>query len=111
MSSPQTPDLLRKMDAQRGRAAVSPFAPRKVGRFSARHVLSRSERRHSPASEHPHGLTDKEFDTLFTKARTIICAFHGYPWLMHRLTYRRTNHKNLHVRGYKEEGTKTPCAT
>ncbi len=60
-----------------------------------------------PASEHPHGLSDKDFDTLFTKDKPIIFAFHGYPWLIHRLTYRRTNHNNLHVRGYKEEGTTT----
>ena len=60
-----------------------------------------------PQSEHPHGLSDKDFDVLFTKDRPIIFAFHGYPWLIHRLTYRRTNHKNLHVRGYKEEGTTT----
>jgi xylulose-5-phosphate/fructose-6-phosphate phosphoketolase len=60
-----------------------------------------------PQSEHPHGLTDKEFDTLFTIDKPIIFAFHGYPWLIHRLTYRRTNHDNLHVRGYKEEGTTT----
>ena len=60
-----------------------------------------------PPSEHPHGLTDKEFDTLFTTNKPIIFAFHGYPWLIHRLTYRRTNHHNLHVRGYKEEGTTT----
>jgi xylulose-5-phosphate/fructose-6-phosphate phosphoketolase len=60
-----------------------------------------------PASEHPHGLSDKDFDTLFTKDKPIIFAFHGYPWLIHRLTYRRTNHKNMHVRGYKEEGTTT----
>jgi xylulose-5-phosphate/fructose-6-phosphate phosphoketolase len=60
-----------------------------------------------PQSEHPHGLPDKEFDAIFTKDRPIIFAFHGYPWLIHRLTYRRTNHKNLHVRGYKEEGTTT----
>jgi xylulose-5-phosphate/fructose-6-phosphate phosphoketolase len=60
-----------------------------------------------PAEEHPHGLSDKEFDVLFTKDRPIIFAFHGYPWLIHRLTYRRTNHANLHVRGYKEEGTTT----
>jgi xylulose-5-phosphate/fructose-6-phosphate phosphoketolase len=58
-----------------------------------------------PAEEHPHGLTDKEFDVLFTRDKPIIFAFHGYPWLIHRLTYRRTNHRNLHVRGYKEEGT------
>jgi xylulose-5-phosphate/fructose-6-phosphate phosphoketolase len=60
-----------------------------------------------PASEHPHGLSDKDFDSLFTSDRPIIFAFHGYPWLIHRLTYRRSNHKNLHVRGYKEEGTTT----
>jgi len=60
-----------------------------------------------PASEHPHGLSDKDFDALFTTNKPIIFAFHGYPWLIHRLTYRRTNHENLHVRGYKEEGTTT----
>ena len=60
-----------------------------------------------PESEHPHGLSDRDFDALFTKDKPIIFAFHGYPWLIHRLTYRRTNHKNLHVRGYKEEGTTT----
>jgi xylulose-5-phosphate/fructose-6-phosphate phosphoketolase len=60
-----------------------------------------------PCAEHPHGLTDLEFDTLFTRDKPIIFAFHGYPWLIHRLTYRRTNHRNLHVRGYKEEGTTT----
>jgi xylulose-5-phosphate/fructose-6-phosphate phosphoketolase len=60
-----------------------------------------------PQSEHPHGMSDKDFDTLFTKDKPIIFAFHGYPWLIHRLTYRRTNHPNLHVRGYKEEGTTT----
>jgi xylulose-5-phosphate/fructose-6-phosphate phosphoketolase len=60
-----------------------------------------------PPSEHPHGLPDQDFDALFTRDRPIIFAFHGYPWLIHRLTYRRTNHDNLHVRGYKEEGTIT----
>jgi xylulose-5-phosphate/fructose-6-phosphate phosphoketolase len=60
-----------------------------------------------PMTEHSHGLTDEEFDSLFTTDKPIIFAFHGYPWLIHRLTYRRTNHKNLHVRGYKEEGTTT----
>jgi xylulose-5-phosphate/fructose-6-phosphate phosphoketolase len=60
-----------------------------------------------PASEHPNGLADQAFDALFTRDRPIIFAFHGYPWLIHRLTYRRTNHENLHVRGYKEEGTTT----
>lgn len=57
-----------------------------------------------PESEHPHGLSDRDFDSLFTVDRPIIFAFHGYPWLIHRLSYRRTNHKNLHVRGYKEKG-------
>jgi xylulose-5-phosphate/fructose-6-phosphate phosphoketolase len=60
-----------------------------------------------PPSEHPHGLPDAEFDALFTTSRPIIFAYHGYPWLLHRLTYRRTNHDNLHVRGYREEGTTT----
>ena len=60
-----------------------------------------------PASEHPHGLSDAEFDALFTIDRPVIFAYHGYPWLIHRLTYRRRNHPNLHVRGYKEEGTTT----
>jgi xylulose-5-phosphate/fructose-6-phosphate phosphoketolase len=60
-----------------------------------------------PSSEHPHGLPDTEFDSMFTVDKPIIFAFHGYPWLVHRLTYRRHNHENLHVRGYKEEGTTT----
>jgi xylulose-5-phosphate/fructose-6-phosphate phosphoketolase len=60
-----------------------------------------------PASEHPHGLSDREFDSIFTADKPIVFAFHGYPWLIHRLTYRRTNHANLHIRGYKEEGTTT----
>jgi xylulose-5-phosphate/fructose-6-phosphate phosphoketolase len=60
-----------------------------------------------PHAEHPHGLPDREFDALFTARRPVIFAYHGYPWLIHRLTYRRTNHDNLHVRGYKEEGTTT----
>jgi xylulose-5-phosphate/fructose-6-phosphate phosphoketolase len=60
-----------------------------------------------PQSEHPHGLSDTNFDALFTKDKPVIFAFHGYPWLIHRLTYRRTNHENIHVRGYKEEGTIT----
>jgi len=60
-----------------------------------------------PRAEHPHGLDDAGFDALFTTDRPVIFAFHGYPWLVHRLTYRRTNHGNIHVRGYKEEGTIT----
>jgi xylulose-5-phosphate/fructose-6-phosphate phosphoketolase len=60
-----------------------------------------------PEREHPHGLPETEFDSLFTTSRPIVFAYHGYPWLIHRLTYRRRNHGNLHVRGYKEEGTTT----
>jgi xylulose-5-phosphate/fructose-6-phosphate phosphoketolase len=60
-----------------------------------------------PSSEHPHGLSDRDFDAIFTCDKPIVFAFHGYPWLIHRLTYRRTNHNNMHVRGYKEEGTTT----
>jgi xylulose-5-phosphate/fructose-6-phosphate phosphoketolase len=60
-----------------------------------------------PESEHPHGFSDREFDALFTTSLPIVFAYHGYPWLIHRLTYRRANHDNLHVRGYKEEGTTT----
>jgi len=58
-------------------------------------------------SEHPHGLSDFDFDELFTTDKPVIFAFHGYPWLIHRLTYRRKGHSNIHVRGYKEEGTTT----
>ena len=60
-----------------------------------------------PATEHPHGLPDREFDSIFTADKPVVFAFHGYPWLIHRLTYRRKNHPNFHVRGYKEEGTTT----
>jgi xylulose-5-phosphate/fructose-6-phosphate phosphoketolase len=60
-----------------------------------------------PSTEHPHGLSDREFDSVFTTDKPVIFAYHGYPWLIHRLTYRRTNHDNFHVRGYKEEGTTT----
>jgi len=60
-----------------------------------------------PDTEHPHGLSDREFDALFTTSKPVVFAYHGYPWLIHRLTYRRTNHAGLHVRGYKENGTTT----
>ena len=60
-----------------------------------------------PSTEHPHGLADKDFDSFFTRSKPVIFAYHGYPWLIHRLTYRRANHNNMHVRGYKEEGTIT----
>jgi phosphoketolase len=58
-----------------------------------------------PESEHPHGLSDRDFDSIFTADAPVIFNFHGYPWLVHRLAYRRTNHKNMHVRGYKEKGS------
>jgi xylulose-5-phosphate/fructose-6-phosphate phosphoketolase len=58
-----------------------------------------------PAGEHPHGLSDRDFDSLFTVDKPVIFNFHGYPWLIHRLAYRRHNHANLHVRGYKEKGS------
>jgi xylulose-5-phosphate/fructose-6-phosphate phosphoketolase len=60
-----------------------------------------------PQSEHPHGLSDREFDSIFTADKPVIFAYHGYPWLIHRLCYRRNGHDNFHVRGYKEEGTTT----
>jgi xylulose-5-phosphate/fructose-6-phosphate phosphoketolase len=60
-----------------------------------------------PESAHPHGLSDSDFDAIFTIDKPVIFAYHGYPWLIHRLTYNRTNHRNIHVRGYKEEGTTT----
>ena len=60
-----------------------------------------------PPLEHPHGLSDADFDAIFTSDRPVIFAYHGYPWLIHKLTYRRANHRNIHVRGYKEEGTTT----
>jgi xylulose-5-phosphate/fructose-6-phosphate phosphoketolase len=60
-----------------------------------------------PEREHPHGLSDRDFDAIFTRDKPVVFAYHGYPWLIHRLTYRRANHENLHVRGYKEEGTTT----
>src|SRR6202011_135961 len=60
-----------------------------------------------PSTEHPHGLSDADFDSIFTQDKPVIFAYHGYPWLIHRLTYRRHNHDNLHVRGYVEEGTTT----
>jgi xylulose-5-phosphate/fructose-6-phosphate phosphoketolase len=60
-----------------------------------------------PNEHHPHGLSDSEFDALFTTDRPVIFAYHGYPWTIHRLTYRRSNHDNIHVRGYNEEGTTT----
>ncbi len=80
---------------------------RRLPRLKVRVVNVVDLMRLQPASEHPHGLTDAEFDSIFTTDRPVIFAYHGYPTLIHRLTYRRTNHDNLHVRGYKEEGTTT----
>ncbi len=87
-------------------AAVS-FLRRQLPELKIRVVNVVDLMKLQPDTEHPHGLSDHDFDTLFTTSRPIIFAYHGYPWLIHRLTYRRTNHANLHVRGYKEEGTIT----
>ncbi len=78
-----------------------------VGELKVRFINVVDLMKLQPDSDHPHGLSDREFDALFTTNKPIIFAYHGYPWLIHRLTYRRTNHQNLHVRGYKEEGTTT----
>lgn len=80
---------------------------REVPRLRVRVVNVVDLMRLQPREEHPHGLSDKDFDSLFTTGRPVIFNYHGYPWLIHRLTYRRTNHRNLHVRGYKEEGSTT----
>ena len=87
-------------------AAVSILRAR-VPSFRVRTVNVVDLMRLLPESEHPHGLPDREFDTVFTTSAPIVFAFHGYPWLVHRLTYRRANHERLHVRGYKENGTTT----
>ncbi|HET7225221.1 MAG TPA: phosphoketolase family protein [Candidatus Eisenbacteria bacterium] len=87
-------------------AAVS-LLRRHLPRLRVRVVNVVDLMRLQPASEHPHGLSDPEFDALFTTGRPVLFAHHGYPWLIHRLTYRRTNHDSIHVRGYKEEGTVT----
>jgi xylulose-5-phosphate/fructose-6-phosphate phosphoketolase len=87
-------------------AAVD-FLRRHVPELKIRVVNVVNLMRLQPSSEHPHGLSDADFDSLFTRDRPVIFAYHGYPWLIHRLTYRRTNHRNVHVRGYKEEGTTT----
>jgi xylulose-5-phosphate/fructose-6-phosphate phosphoketolase len=87
--------------------AAADVLRREVPDLRARVVNVVDLMRLQPETEHPHGLPDAEFDTLFTPDRPVIFAFHGYPWLIHRLTYRRRNHANIHVRGYKEEGTTT----
>src|SRR6202163_1779790 len=92
-------------------SAWSSDVDRKSTRLNSSHqaisyaVFCLKKKKHS--REHPHGLTDLEFDSIFTTDKPIIFAFHGYPTLIHRLTYRRRNHDNIHVRGYKEEGTTT----
>ncbi len=87
--------------------AATDILRRHVGGLKVRVVNVVDLMRLQPATEHPHGMGDPEFDALFTTDRPVIFAYHGYPWLIHRLTYRRTGHHNIHVRGYKEEGTTT----
>ena len=86
---------------------LSPFDPEHLPDLKVRVVNVVDLMKLQPKTEHPHGLSDMDFDDLFTKDKPVIFAFHAYPWLIHRLTYRRTNHDNIHVRGYKEEGTIT----
>jgi xylulose-5-phosphate/fructose-6-phosphate phosphoketolase len=87
--------------------AATAILSRELAELKVRVVNVVDLMRLQPDSEHPHGLSDEEFDALFTSSRPVIFAYHGYPYLIHRLTYRRTNHDNIHVRGYKEEGTTT----
>ncbi|HKQ96863.1 MAG TPA: phosphoketolase family protein, partial [Candidatus Polarisedimenticolia bacterium] len=87
--------------------AAADILARRLPRLKVRVVNVVDLMRLQPAGEHPHGLDDRAYDALFTTDRPVIFAFHGYPWLIHRLTYRRRGHRNLHVRGYKEEGTTT----
>ena len=98
--------LRRRADARDARGGATD-APQHLPELKVRVINVVDLMKLQPHEEHPHGLTDREFDVLFTKDKPIIFAFHGYPWLIHRLTYRRTNHDNIHVRGYKEEGTTT----
>src|ERR671939_489438 len=88
-------------------SAASPILRDRLPELKVRVVNIVDLMRLQPDTEHPHGLSDMEFDALFTTNRPVVFAYHGYPMLIHRLTYRRTNHANLHVRGYKEEGTTT----
>jgi xylulose-5-phosphate/fructose-6-phosphate phosphoketolase len=87
--------------------AAADLLRRALPRLKVRVVNVVDPMRLQPDSEHPHGLGDRQFDTVFTADKPVVFAYHGYPWLIHRLTYRRTNHDNIHVRGYKEEGTTT----
>jgi xylulose-5-phosphate/fructose-6-phosphate phosphoketolase len=87
--------------------AAADILRRKLPDLSVRVVNVVDIMRLQPESEHPHGLPDREFDSIFTTDKPIIFAYHGYPWLIHRLTYRHANHDQLHVRGFKERGTTT----
>jgi xylulose-5-phosphate/fructose-6-phosphate phosphoketolase len=87
--------------------AATAILREELGELKVRVVNVVDLMRLQPESEHPHGLPEEEFDALFTTGRPVIFAYHGYPTLIHRLTYRRANHDNIHVRGYKEEGTTT----
>ncbi|SDS79760.1 xylulose-5-phosphate/fructose-6-phosphate phosphoketolase [Paraoerskovia marina] len=87
--------------------AAADILRREIPKLKVRVVNVVDLMRMQDAKEHPHGLSDSDFDTIFTPDKPVIFAYHGYPWLIHRLTYRRTGHSNIHVRGYKEEGTTT----
>ena len=100
------PRLLRRRPDARDPCRGGHPAPRAAGSTGARRKRRRSDAA-DRREEHPHGMSNREFDALFTTNKPIVFAFHGYPWLIHRLTYRRTNHPNLHVRGFIEEGTTT----
>ena len=97
-------DGLRRRHSHQGGAGGGRAAARDFPDLKIRFVNVVDLFKLSPSSEHPHGLSDRDFDSLFTVDKPIIFNFHGYPWLIHRLAYRRTNHKNMHVRGYKEKG-------
>ena len=101
------PRLRRRRADARGAGGGRHPAPRAARPQGARRSTSSTSCACRTRAEHPHGLSDREFDTLFTADKPVIFAYHGYPWLIHRLTYRRTGHANIHVRGYKEEGTTT----
>ena len=103
-------DVLARVARLRGDAtadAAADLLRRELPDLKVRVVNVVDLMRLQPESEHPHGLSDREFDALFTTDKPVVFAFHGYPWLIHRLAYRRTNHANLHVRGFKEMGTTT----
>ena len=99
--------LRRRHPDARGARGGGPAAPAPAGPQGPVRQRRRPDAAPGRRREHPHGLSDREFDALFTRDKPIVFAYHGYPWLIHRLTYRRTNHANMHVRGYKEEGTTT----